>query len=484
MAMARYNAILCGLGDVLFTWSPPPNSTLPLNTLRRVLSSSTWFEYEKGRISQQACYDSLGRELSISPIYVRKAIEESCASLRCNLDLVNFLRELKDSTGETLRIFGISNISQPDYDALRSIADNMDWSIFDGIFTSFAARTRKPELKFYRYALSQANLEPSRTIFIDDKLENVLSARSQGVHGIVYREPKELKQSLLSLFGDPVQRGQNFLKENAGHFVSMCGGIAIQENFAQLLILEMTNDRSLVESDIVQKEGKWNFFRGNSQLTTDEFPCDLDTTSLGLTVVQARMKIATSIMDEMLNYVNEDGIVQTYFDHDRPRIDPVVCVNVLHLFYSYGRGSEMEQTLQWVHEVLLHRAYVEGSRYYQTAECFLFFLYRFISRCNDPVVHNRFYPLLKERILERIGAAGDGLALAMRLIVCHFTGVKNDIDLQSLRASQCEDGGWDMGLIYKYGSSGLSIGNRGLTTVMAIYAIQCSLADSSLSENE
>ncbi len=119
----------------------------------------------------------------------------------------------------------------------------MDWSIFDDIFTSFAAEARKPDLKFYRYALLQANLEPSRTIFIDDKSENVLSARSQGLHGLVYRESKELKQSLLSLFGDPIQRGQRFLKENAGRLVSMCGGIAIQENFAQLLILEMTNDR-------------------------------------------------------------------------------------------------------------------------------------------------------------------------------------------------------------------------------------------------
>ncbi|PBK95944.1 HAD-like protein [Armillaria gallica] len=480
--MTRYDAILCDLGDVLFTWSPSANHTLPLNTLRSVLSSSTWFEYEKGRISQQTCYDRIGRELSISPVDIHKAIEESCASLRCDSGLVSFLRELKDSTGGTLRIFAMSNISQPDYDALRSVGD-MDWSIFDGIFTSFAAGARKPDLKFYKYALLQVNLEPSRTIFIDDKLENVLSARSQGLHGLVYRESKELKQSLLSLFGDPIQRGQRFLKENAGRLVSMCGGIAIQENFAQLLILEMTNDRSLVQSHIADKEGKWNFFRGNGQLTTAEFPCDLDTTSLGLTVVRARVNVAASIMDEMLNYINEDGIAQTYFDHGRPRIDPVVCVNVLHLFYSYGRGKEMSLTLQWVYEVLLHRAYIQGSRYYETAECFLFFLYRFISDCDDPAIHSRFYPLLKERVTERIGAVGDGLALAMRLIVCDFTGVRNDIDLQTLRTFQCEDGGWDTGLIYKYGSSGLSIGNRGLTTAMAIHAIQCSLAGSSLRQN-
>ncbi|KAG7442314.1 uncharacterized protein BT62DRAFT_996689 [Guyanagaster necrorhizus] len=141
----------------------------------------------------------------------------------------------------------------------------------------------------------------------------------------------------------------------------------------------------------------------------------------------------------------------------------------------------MNQTLEWVYQVLLHRAYLQGSRYYETAESFLFFLYRFIGGCDNPATHSRFYPLLKERVMEWIGTEGDGLALAMRLIVCKFTDVKNDIDLQTLRGLQREDGGWDTGLIYKYGSSGLSIRNRGLTTVMAIHAIQRSnFASSSL----
>ncbi|KAK0185494.1 Haloacid dehalogenase-like hydrolase-domain-containing protein [Armillaria mellea] len=458
--MTRYDSIICDLGDVLFTWSPPSSNAIPPKTLREIFSSATWFEYEKGRVSQQICYDRLGHEFSLNPSDIRKAIEESCASLKWDKDLAGFFRELRDANREAVRIFAMSNISQPDYEVLRSISSDTDWSIFDGIFTSFAAGRRKPELGFYRYTLSQASLDPTRTIFIDDKLENVLSARSQGLRGLVYRNFTELKQSLLNLLGNPVLRGQEYLKQNAGHLTSECAGLAIQENFAQLLILDMT------------REGR---------LTTANFPCDLDTTSLGLTVIRTKEEVAASTMDEMLLYVNEDGIVQTYFDCNRPRIDPVVCVNVLSLFHSYGRGNEINPTLEWVHQVLLHRAYLQGSRYYETAECFLFFLYRFISSCDSLVIHNRFYPLLKARVMERIGTEGDGLALAMRLIVCNFTKVKNEIDLQTLRDLQQEDGGWDSGLIYRYGSSGLRIGNRGLTTVMAIHAIQCSsLAGSSL----
>lgn len=55
------------------------------------------------------------------------------------------------------------------------------------------------------------------------------------------------------------------------------------------------------------KRGKVELF---PRQVTAEFPCDLDTTSLGLTVVRARVNVAASIMDEMLNYINEDGIIQ------------------------------------------------------------------------------------------------------------------------------------------------------------------------------
>ena len=55
-------------------------------------------------------------------------------------------------------------------------------------------------------------------------------------------------------------------------------------------------------------------------MTSEVFPADLDTTSIGLTVsnhVDVETKL--SVMDEMLTYVNKDGIIQTYFDSSRPR---------------------------------------------------------------------------------------------------------------------------------------------------------------------
>ncbi|PBK95957.1 hypothetical protein ARMGADRAFT_1163628 [Armillaria gallica] len=218
MPIAQYDTILCDLGN--FSLPLQSSHTLSTKHFRSIFSSSTWFEYETGRIAQVACYDRLGHGLSLDPADIRKAGGELHTSLRCNTNLASFLRELKDSNQGALRIFA-----------------------FDGIFTSFEAGRRKSDPEFYRYTPSEASLDPSRTIFIDDKPENVLSACSQGLHGLVYRDFTEVKRALLNLLGDSVLRGQRCLESNGRNTPILCSGVAIQEKFSQLLILEMTNDR-------------------------------------------------------------------------------------------------------------------------------------------------------------------------------------------------------------------------------------------------
>jgi hypothetical protein len=47
--------------------------------------------------------------------------------------------------------------------------------------------------------------------------------------------------------------------------------------------------------------------------TTEAYPLDLDTTSLYLTVIKRDDDVVHSVMDEMLEYVNDDGIVEVCF---------------------------------------------------------------------------------------------------------------------------------------------------------------------------
>ena len=201
---------------------------------------------------------------------------------------------------------------------------------------------------------------------------------------------------------------------------------------------------------------------------------------------------AQSILDEVLMYRTEDGIImvrslltppwsqssltfrQTYFDNKRPRVDPAVCVNALRFFYKYSRGDSpaLQPTKNWISDVLFYRAYLDGTYYYPTADVFLYLFSRLLTTNPDSDMYRSTSALLRERLQERIGTSGDALELAMRVIACHDMGIKNEVDLKKLELSQEEDGGWEVGWLCQTGKTSLKIGNRGLTTALAIKAIE------------
>lgn len=115
---------------------------------------------------------------------------------------------------------------------------------------------------------------------------------------------------------------------------------------------------------------------------------------------------------------------------------------------------------------------MDGTYYYEGPDFFLFFLGRLLSRTQDAELHYWLGPLLKERIQERVGQSGNALSLAMRLLTCNVFGIKDQVDLDVLLSLQCEDGGWGLDWMYRYGSTGIKIGNRGVTTALAINAIK------------
>ena len=84
-------------------------------------------------------------------------------------------------------------------------------------------------------------------------------------------------------------------------------------------------------------------------------------------------------------------------------------------------------------------------------------------------------PLLKSRLQERVGESGDdALDLAMRVFACDSLGIECEEDRHTLLGLQCQDGGWEPGWMYRYGSTGVKIGNRGITTALAVKAIASS----------
>ncbi|KAA1477767.1 hypothetical protein DENSPDRAFT_844968 [Dentipellis sp. KUC8613] len=478
-AILNCSTIIVDFRDALSSPSHPLSGTSDVDSdlWLRIISSPIWSQFERGEITREQYCQTLGEKLSVDATVIDQVFLKDMALLesRPETRVLRLLGDLKSRLKDRLRIIGMVNLPKKAHELFKSHSST---GIFSNVFTSADAgtgtQTRTPRLAFFRHVLRTAACDPRSTAFIDTNPDYVLAARSLGLQGMLLNEHEVLYRAVYSPACLPVTRGQRFLAAQAGRLDSITNtGIEIKDNFAQLVILDLTGDRTI--STITEPRPKWNFFEGEGVLTTKIFPCDLDTTSIGLMVLEPAYEEISRTMDEMLQYVDEDGIIQTYFDHDRNRIDPVVCVNVLTLFYTHNRGHELARTLHWVRDVLRYRAYLDGTRYYATAECFLYFLSRLLGTSDDAELHAELEALLRARLQERVGTRladdEDALALAMRLSACVSLGIDNDADLKALLALQREDGGWDASWIYKYGSSGIMIGNRGVTTALAVQAI-------------
>ena len=51
----------------------------------------------------------------------------------------------------------------------------------------------KPDPDYFQHILGELQIDPVECIFIDDRFENVLSARSLGINGLVFESVEKLK---------------------------------------------------------------------------------------------------------------------------------------------------------------------------------------------------------------------------------------------------------------------------------------------------
>lgn len=439
---------------------------------------------------------------------LKGSMESARASQGQSDEVVTVIRDMKKAFPE-LRVFAMSNISRPDYEIIRA-KDCFDcWDIFDKIFTSWETGMAKPELRFYRHVLESAGASPHETLFVDNDETNVLAARSLGFYEAIVFEKNghaALRSRLFNAIQNntAAQRGRDWLWGQASETgclyseLSTCD-FRICENFSQLILYEILGDeaKDLLHLGHDGTKTTWNYFidspfghSGDSKF----YPDDVDTTSYALKLSQnlpaiiglpesdtqhgTVTEIANSVLDRILSPTQKsaDGVVKVYFDALRNRVDPTVCVNVVRLFFTYDRGSDpgLQPTWQWIKNVLLHRAYMHGTRYYHTPEAFLYFFGRLLHENPTVTEVQEVAPLLRERISESVNSdtGGDAMTLAMRLLAGYYCGLSNRTDTYKLLALQHEDGSFGTGWLCRYGKSQVLLGSRFLTAALAIRAIE------------
>ena len=106
-------------------------------------------------------------------------------------DVLDILIRLK----EHYKVWLLSNTNSRHI--INEVENNFAFpNLVDGKIYSFQIGSRKPEKKIYEVACEKANVEPCRSIFIDDLELNIVGANKIGMNGIHYINTNQLNNEL------------------------------------------------------------------------------------------------------------------------------------------------------------------------------------------------------------------------------------------------------------------------------------------------
>lgn len=429
-----------------------------------VMTTLAWSKFERGLIGLDECQAQLCASLELSVSEVVDAVETAML-WGISPELMALATELRS----THNLYAVGNLPGPVFDGLKKSLGASE--LFKGIFVSAELNQRLPHPAIFTEALASTALDPTRSLYIGSHIDNVITARSFGFYSIVCCDIKECIQRVRQICREPIAGAKRWLKDRAGELdLKTSLGITVKDAYMQYCILDATGDKSLIYFDTDQRLFSWYY--GAVPHGLKQFPVDVDCNSIAYSTFD-HLEDANrqSVMDQMLKYVDSQGILQGYLSDDKVRIDALMCVNGLSLFNEFGRGHELAATENWLYDVLVHRAFRDGTHYYPSPDLFLYFVSRLLRKAPDDL-RGRFGPVLRDCVLERTEADGDALALACRVIAAARCGVQDERNLERLLRLQTEDGGWEGGVAYRFNRTEGVAWHQGFTVSLALLAIE------------
>ncbi len=91
-------------------------------------------------------------------------------------------------------IYILSNFPGDQFD--RYMSKNDFLKEFNGMVVSGKVGVKKPDPKIYKMAIDQFDCEPNKTLFIDDRIENIDAAKKFGIQTIHLINPESLEEKI------------------------------------------------------------------------------------------------------------------------------------------------------------------------------------------------------------------------------------------------------------------------------------------------
>jgi 2-haloacid dehalogenase len=195
----KIETVIFDLGGVLIDWNPRYLYRKLLKDEEQItwflenVCTSEWNDMQDaGRSFQDATQDLISRfpewKEPISAWYGRW--QETIGGPIP--ETVNILQAIKDSNRYNL--YALTNWSAETFPWALDNFDFLHW--FKGIVVSGTEKTRKPFPEFYQILFDRYNINPAKSIFIDDNVKNIEGARAVGLPAIHFQDPGMLKDQL------------------------------------------------------------------------------------------------------------------------------------------------------------------------------------------------------------------------------------------------------------------------------------------------
>jgi len=157
-----------------------------------VFESETARKASIGEVSVDEHWQAVTRKLRLPASEAKSIHTEFFAGDVIDRDLLDFIRALRPhyKTGVISNAWGDSR----DY-----IVKNQFDDAFDTLILSAEIGMMKPQPEIYQRALKQAQVEAHEAAFVDDMPKNIEAANALGMHGIVFRDPAQVKEHLKAL---------------------------------------------------------------------------------------------------------------------------------------------------------------------------------------------------------------------------------------------------------------------------------------------
>src|SRR5262245_55145120 len=104
---------------------------------------------------------------------------------------------LEELAARERRLYALTNFSHETWPVARARFDFL--GRFEHVVVSGEVGLVKPDPRIYRLAIARCQLEPARTVFVDDVPANVEAARGEGLHALHFTTPERLRDELVAL---------------------------------------------------------------------------------------------------------------------------------------------------------------------------------------------------------------------------------------------------------------------------------------------